>query len=76
MPGSKEATRWLKTGPVGEGPHEFKEPVNCVRREAAIQHCAKCFAIDPTVSRMRPPKVPLTEVEIYTYAQQEAMLAV
>jgi len=25
---------------------------------------------------MRPPKVPLTEVETYTSAQQEAMLAV
>jgi site-specific recombinase XerD len=33
------------------------------------------FPVDPAVIRMRPPKVPQTELETYTAAQQEAMLA-
>ncbi len=33
------------------------------------------FAVDPAVIRMRPPKVPITELEIYNAAQQEAMIA-
>jgi site-specific recombinase XerD len=33
------------------------------------------FPVDPAVTRMRPPKVPQTELETYTAAQQEAMLA-
>jgi site-specific recombinase XerD len=33
------------------------------------------FPVDSAVVRMRPPKVPQTELETYTAAQQEAMLA-
>ena len=33
------------------------------------------FSVDPAVVRMRPPKVPQTEPETYTAAQQEAMLS-
>jgi len=33
------------------------------------------FAVDPAVVRMRPPKLPVTELETYTDAQQEAILA-
>ena len=33
------------------------------------------FAVDPAVIRMRPPKVPLTELETYTETQQETMVA-
>lgn len=33
------------------------------------------YAVDPAVIRMRPPKVPITELETYTDAQQEAILA-
>jgi site-specific recombinase XerD len=33
------------------------------------------FPVDPAVIRLRPPKVPQTELETYTAAQQEAMLA-
>lgn len=33
------------------------------------------FPVDPALIRMRPPKVPQTELETYTTAQQEAMLA-
>jgi site-specific recombinase XerD len=33
------------------------------------------FPVDPAVIRMRPPKVPQTELETYTASQQEAMLA-
>jgi len=32
------------------------------------------FAVDPAVIRMRPPKVPITELETYNAAQQDAML--
>jgi integrase/recombinase XerD len=32
------------------------------------------FAVDLAVVRMRPPKVPITELETYTEAQQEAIL--
>ena len=33
------------------------------------------FAVDPAVIRMRPPKVPVTELETYTETQQETMVA-
>jgi site-specific recombinase XerD len=33
------------------------------------------FPVDPAVVRMRPPKVPQTELETYNSTQQEAMLA-
>lgn len=33
------------------------------------------FPVDPAVIRMRPPKVPQTELETYNPTQQEAMLA-
>jgi len=33
------------------------------------------FAVDPAVIRMRPPKVPIAELETYTDAQQDAILA-
>jgi site-specific recombinase XerD len=33
------------------------------------------FAVDPAVIRMRPPKVPITELETYTESQQETMVA-
>jgi len=33
------------------------------------------FAVDPAVVRMRPPKVPVTELETYTETQQEAILS-
>jgi site-specific recombinase XerD len=33
------------------------------------------FPVDPAVIRMRPPKVPQTDLETYTTSQQEAMLA-
>jgi site-specific recombinase XerD len=33
------------------------------------------FPVDPAMVRMRPPKVPQTELETYTAAQQGAMLA-
>ena len=33
------------------------------------------FAVDPAVIRMRPPKVPVTELETYSEPQQEAILA-
>ncbi len=33
------------------------------------------FPVDPAVVRMRPPKVPVTELETYNSAQQQAMLA-
>ena len=33
------------------------------------------FAVDPAVVRMRPPKVPVTELETYTQTQQEAILS-
>src|SRR5260370_11146273 len=33
------------------------------------------FAVDPAVVRMRPPKVPVTELETYTESQQETMVA-
>ena len=32
------------------------------------------FPVDPAVMKMRPPKVPVTELETYTTAQQEAMI--
>jgi integrase/recombinase XerD len=32
------------------------------------------FDVDPAVIRMRPPKVPVTELETYTQTQQEAIL--
>jgi site-specific recombinase XerD len=32
------------------------------------------FAVDPAVIRMRPPKVPVTELETYTESQQETMV--
>jgi len=33
------------------------------------------FAVDPAVIRIRPPKVPITELETYTEGQQETMVA-
>jgi integrase len=33
------------------------------------------LAVDPALIRMRPPKVPVTELETYNTGQQEAMLA-
>lgn len=33
------------------------------------------FPVDSAVLKMRPPKVPMTELETYTTAQQEAMIA-
>ncbi len=33
------------------------------------------FAVDPAVVRMRPPKVPVTQLETYTETQRETMLA-
>lgn len=33
------------------------------------------FPVDPAVIRMRPPKVPITELETYTETQQETMLS-
>jgi site-specific recombinase XerD len=33
------------------------------------------FAVDPALIRMRPPKVPETELETYTETQQDSMLA-
>ncbi len=33
------------------------------------------FAVDPAVIRMRPPKVPITELETYNSAEQEALIA-
>jgi integrase/recombinase XerD len=33
------------------------------------------LAVDPALIRMRPPKVPITELETYNIGQQEAMLA-
>jgi site-specific recombinase XerD len=33
------------------------------------------FAVDPAVIRMRPPKVPVTELETYTETEQEVILS-
>ena len=32
------------------------------------------YPVDPTVVKMRPPKVPITELEVYSGAQQEAII--